>query len=233
MADIESPLLAERAVLAALPSTAAGPSGYVTNGKDIMIVDPVNNSEPRWVHEEYEERHAAMYGEQHRSNRTGWLRVSSQADVEEADLEQEKRQHALHPDFELDELTRIYEARGLQYSLARQVAEELSKQNALIAHMRDELGITEVAAAKPLQAGLVSAVSFSLGAAMPVAAMYFAPQDIRIKATAAVMVLTLAFTGSIGAYLGGAKIVRGAVRVLIGGVLAMLIVVGIRYLYNG
>lgn len=153
-----------------------------------------------------------------------YVSVSSQRDAERADLERERRELADDPDSELDELTGIYEERGLSPRLAREVAEELSKGDVLAVHARDELGITDYAKARPLQAAIASALSFALGAALPLIAV-LPPygQAERIWVTVVVTIIGLIILGAAGAILGRAPVVRAAARVLFWGVAAMAI----------
>ncbi|MFL5569746.1 MAG: VIT family protein [Gemmatimonadaceae bacterium] len=150
-----------------------------------------------------------------------YVSVSSQSDTERADLELEKRELASAPELELRELQNIYVTRGLDPSVALQVAEQLTAHGALSAHARDELGISEMTAARPIQAALASAATFSIGAALPLLTAALVPLGTLI---AAVSILSLVFLGALGvlaAWAGGANIVRGAVRVTFWGALAM------------
>ena len=156
-----------------------------------------------------------------------YVSVSSQRDSEEADLRLEERELSADPEGELEELTGIYERRGLSSDLARRVATELSKRDPLGAHARDELGLTEERLARPLQAAWASALSFSAGAALPVIAVTAIPKGLRIATCIAVTVLALALLGDLGARLGGAPRGRATARVLLWGILAMAITSGI------
>lgn len=150
-----------------------------------------------------------------------YVSVSSQTDAEQADIARETRELAETPEAELDELTGIYVARGLDEALARQVAVQLTKKDALGAHVRDELGTSETVVAHPIQAALVSAATFSIGAVVPliVAAL---SQTAQIASVVAVTTLVaLAVLGGLGASAGGAGIIKGAVRVTFWGALAM------------
>lgn len=149
--------------------------------------------------------------------------VSSQRDAEQADLAKERWELANEPEAEVHELAAIYRRRGLSTDLARQVAAELTEADALGAHARDELGLDPDALARPLQAAVVSAASFSVGAALPIATIALLGADLRVWATVAVTLIALAVLGAIGARLGGADPVRGAVRVTFGGGLAMAV----------
>jgi vacuolar iron transporter family protein len=143
-----------------------------------------------------------------------YVSVSSQRDAEQADLDIEAEALRENPRGELHELTRIYQQRGVEPGLARLVAEQLMAQDDLAAHARDELGITELATAKPLQAAWTSAVSFAAGAIWPVLAV-LAPRSVRVGVIAAVTLVALAALGTVGAALGGASRGRGAVRTLV------------------
>lgn len=150
-----------------------------------------------------------------------YVSVQSQADTEAADIEREKRELDTEPELELAELTTIYVNRGLDQSLAKVVAQQLMSNNALEAHARDELGITETLRARPIQAAFSSAVSFVAGAVIPIAAAFLAPTTIITEVTSVTALVSLVILGGIAAYAGGASIVRGAVRVAFWGALAM------------
>ncbi|MGE6698720.1 VIT1/CCC1 transporter family protein [Hyphomonas sp. NPDC076900] len=152
-----------------------------------------------------------------------FVSVSSQADTEMADLEIERL--ALHkfPEEELDELTQIYIDRGVEPVTARSVAEQLTRHDALSAHARDEIGLTEVASANPIQAAWSSAGSFSAGATLPLIAAALAPSGTVTPVVAAVSLLALAILGWLSAKAGGAKKRRAVIRVVFWGAAAMLI----------
>jgi VIT1/CCC1 family predicted Fe2+/Mn2+ transporter len=150
-----------------------------------------------------------------------FVSVSSQRDAERASIEVEKRELKADPAAELDELTRIYVARGLDEALARQVAEALSHKDRLRAHLRDELGIEPGVLANPLQASWISALSFATFASVPVVALLLAPDRLRTSVVAAVSLVSLCALGGLGARLGGAPVMRAALRVVIGGGCAM------------
>ncbi len=152
-----------------------------------------------------------------------YVSVSSQRDVEEADIELERRHLKENPEYELDELTDIYVQRGLDRALARQVAEQLSARDLLRTHLRDELGMSDVHRARPLQAALVSAVSFASLAICPILGFALAPSRLRVETVAGVSLAALVVLGALGAALGGASRLRGALRVLMGGGLAMAV----------
>jgi len=152
-----------------------------------------------------------------------YVSVSSQADAEAAELAREKAELAHDDAGEREELTAIYVARGLSRNLAAKVAEQLMAHDALEAHARDELGISEATAARPIQAALASAGSFSAGAAAPLALAALAPQPALIPATAAASLLFLALLGAVGARLGGAPLRAAVLRVTFWGAVAMLV----------
>jgi VIT1/CCC1 family predicted Fe2+/Mn2+ transporter len=160
-----------------------------------------------------------------------YVSVSSQRDVEHADLAREHKELIEKPDEERDELMYIYMNRGLSEGLARQVAAELSskadERERLAIHARDELGIDMDALSRPVEAAVVSAISFVLGAVLPVIVMAVAGSALRVWLTMAVTLVGLVALGSAGAGLGGAPKGRAATRVLVGGVLALAISVGI------
>jgi VIT1/CCC1 family predicted Fe2+/Mn2+ transporter len=147
--------------------------------------------------------------------------VSSQADGESAALALERSELREQPESELQELTDIYVARGLTPALARQVAEQLTAKDALSAHARDELGITEQLRARPLQAALASALAFSVGAVLPLLVALIAPIGAVAPAVAVSALVSLALLGAAGARLGGARIWRPVARVTFWGALAM------------
>ena len=156
-----------------------------------------------------------------------FVSVSSQRDAEQADIELERFELDEQPRAELDELTLIYVHRGLDRELARRVAEQLSARDRLGAHLRDELGIDQHALSRPLQAAWISAFSFGCFATVPILALLAAPASSRIPAIAALSLLSLAVLGAIGARLGGAPMTRAALRVCVGGSLAMAVTAGI------
>ena len=156
-----------------------------------------------------------------------YVSVSSQADAEKSDLARERAELAADPQAELNELTQIYVGRGVAPDLARQVAVQLTEKDALAAHMRDELGVTEHSVARPVQAALASALAFGVGAALPIVAAIFAPDGTVSYAVTIISVLGLAVLGAVGAHLGGAALARGTARVLFWGVLAMAVTAAI------
>jgi VIT1/CCC1 family predicted Fe2+/Mn2+ transporter len=161
-----------------------------------------------------------------------FVSVSSQRDAEQADVELETRELASQPRAELDELARIYEKRGLEKALARKVAEQLSTRDRLGAHLRDELGIDRDSLARPMQAAWISAASFASFAVVPVVALLLAPAAWRIPAIAALSLVSLAALGAFGGHLGGAPLGRAALRVTIGGALAMAVTAAIGRIFG-
>jgi VIT1/CCC1 family predicted Fe2+/Mn2+ transporter len=156
-----------------------------------------------------------------------YVSVSSQSDTENADLALEKR--SLEKDFELekDELTGIYENRGLEPALARQVADQLMAHDALGAHARDEIGLSESAGAQPIQAAVFSAGTFTIGAALPLLVAWFVPGPQLITLVAGSSLFFLAALGALAARVGGAAISIGAIRVTFWGALAMALTAGV------
>ncbi|WP_061933729.1 VIT family protein [Aureimonas sp. AU22] len=150
-----------------------------------------------------------------------YVSVSSQSDTERADTERERRELAEQPEEEARELAGIYEARGLEPALAAEVARQLMARDALGAHLRDELGMAEETAARPIQAALTSAATFAVGAALPLAAASFAPTTLLVPAVSIASLLFLAFLGAIGARAGGADVLKATARVAFWGALAM------------
>lgn len=152
-----------------------------------------------------------------------YVSVHSQADTERAELERERRELAEDDEGERKELTSIYIGRGLESQLARQVAEQLMAHDALGAHARDELGISEVFKARPLQAALASAASFSLGAVLPLLIAAVVPVAALIPFVFAVSIVLLALLGGLAARVGGAPILAGTLRITFWGALAMAV----------
>ena len=156
-----------------------------------------------------------------------YVSVSSQADTEKADIERERADLAADPVHELAELAAIYEKRGLDPTLAKQVADQLMKHDALGAHARDELGISDTLSARPVQAAFASAGTFAIGAAMPLLTAVLTPHGALIPVVVATSILFLSLLGGFGAYAGGAPWVKAAVRVTFWGALAMAITAGV------
>jgi len=156
-----------------------------------------------------------------------YVSVHSQSDAEKADLRVEKQELHDEPEAELKELAGIYVKRGLEPALARQVAEQLTAKDALAAHARDELGITEIAEARPIQAAFSSAASFTVGAALPLAVVLLVPRYQLVVIESAASLGFLALLGALAARAGGASPVTGAVRVTFWGALALAVTAGI------
>ena len=161
-----------------------------------------------------------------------YVSVSSQADTEKADLERERKELAADVESERDELAAIYVGRGLEPGLARQVAEQLMTHDALAAHARDELGISHITSARPVQAALASAASFAVGAAMPLMNVVIVPHAWLIWSVVGSSILLLALLGGLGAYAGGAPVARAALRVTFWGALAMALTAGVGALFG-
>lgn len=152
-----------------------------------------------------------------------YISVSTQKDCESAQLQIEKRELETNAEAETEELTVIYMKRGLQRSLARQVAEELMKHNALESHARDELGITEQLKARPYQASFSSGLSFTIGSLLPLLIAIFMPKENLIPAIFIMSVIFLGILGALAAKVGGSKPILGIIRVVIWGSLALLV----------
>lgn len=156
-----------------------------------------------------------------------YVSVSSQSDTEQADLAREREELATQPEFERAELAQIYVERGLSPDLARQVADQLMAHDALGAHARDELGISEFTTARPIQAALTSAATFAVGAALPLATAMIVPVTAVVPAVAGASLVFLAALGALGARTGGAPVGRATLRVAFWGALAMGLTAGI------
>ncbi|WP_338693367.1 VIT family protein [Bradyrhizobium sp. 26S5] len=156
-----------------------------------------------------------------------YVSVSSQADTEHADLAREKRELADDPAFEREELTQLYLARGVEVGLAREVAKQLMAKDALAAHARDELGISSISTARPVQAALASAATFSVGAAAPLVLVLVSPSGVLIPGVAVGSLFFLAILGAVGARAGGAGLLKPTVRVTFWGAFAMGLTAGI------
>lgn len=152
-----------------------------------------------------------------------YVSVSSQSDTEQADMARERLELANQADAELNELTGIYVARGLDKDLARQVAEKLTAHDAFGAHVRDELGLSPHASARPVQAAVTSAVTFATGAALPLLAAWLSPHSAMTWTVSIASLLFLALLGAAGAKAGGAAILRPTLRVVFWGALAMAV----------
>lgn len=161
-----------------------------------------------------------------------YVSVSSQSDTEQADLARERGELASQPDFEREELAQIYVERGLDQALARQVADQLMARDALGAHARDELGMSEVTAARPIQAAFTSAATFAAGAALPLLAAVLMPRSMLIAGVSIASLVFLALLGAIGARAGGARIGKAMARVTFWGAVAMALTAGIGAIFG-
>lgn len=161
-----------------------------------------------------------------------YVSVSSQSDTERADLARERKELRENPAFELDELAGIYVQRGVDKVLARQVAQQLMAKDALTAHARDELGISEITTARPVQAALTSAATFAVGAAMPLLMVVVSPASALVMMVSAASLGFLALLGAIGARVGGANVLRATARVTFWGAFAMALTAGIGKLFG-
>jgi len=161
-----------------------------------------------------------------------YVSVSSQSDTENADLARETKELADAPEFEREELAQIYVKRGVDHELAVKVAEQLMAKDPLGAHARDELGISEITTARPVQAALTSAATFAVGAAMPLAMVVVSPTNMLIPIVSVASLGFLAVLGGVGAKAGGADIVRATARVTFWGALAMVATAGIGRLFG-
>ena len=161
-----------------------------------------------------------------------YVSVSSQSDTEQADLARERKELSENIGFEREELADIYVKRGVDPALARQVAEQLMAKDALMAHARDELGISEITTARPVQAALTSAATFAVGAAMPLLMVLVSPASMLVPIVSAASLVFLALLGAIGAKAGGANVLRATARVTFWGALAMALTAGIGALFG-
>lgn len=161
-----------------------------------------------------------------------YVSVSSQADTEKADLAREQEELQRQPEFEQEELTRIYQARGVERDTAQAVAKQMMESDALGSHARDELGLSEVHAARPLQAAMASASTFTAGALAPILVAMVAPIGLLVPSIAAVSLACLAFLGALGAHAGGAPVVPSVMRVTFWGLLAMAVTAGVGRLFG-
>ena len=161
-----------------------------------------------------------------------YVSVSSQADTEGADLRKEREELATDSKHEQEELAAIYVARGLDQGLAKEVARQLMAKDALGAHARDELGISEILSARPIQAALASGATFSVGAFMPILIALCVPVSAMVWAVSASSLFFLAFLGSLSARVGGASMWRGAARVTFWGALAMALTAAVGALFG-
>ena len=156
-----------------------------------------------------------------------YVSVSSQSDTEHADLERERVELETQPELEREELAQIYVNRGLTEELAKQVAVQLMEKDAIGAHARDELGISEITTARPIQAAITSAATFAVGASMPLAMVLVAPTASLVWVVSAASLLFLALLGAVGAKAGGANVAKATLRVTFWGAFAMALTAGI------
>jgi VIT1/CCC1 family predicted Fe2+/Mn2+ transporter len=161
-----------------------------------------------------------------------YVSVSSQSDTEHADLARETKELASDPSHEMEELAQIYTTRGVEIELARQVARQLMTKDALGAHSRDELGISEATTARPAQAAMASAATFTVGAAAPLILVVISPLNLLLPVVSIGSLLFLGLLGMIGAKAGGAGILRPTIRVMFWGALAMALTTGIGALFG-
>lgn len=161
-----------------------------------------------------------------------YVSVSSQSDTEQADLARERAELAGQPQSEREELAHIYIERGVEAGLAHQVADQLMAKDALGAHARDELGISEFTTARPIQAALTSAATFAVGAAMPLAMVLLMPSSFLVAGVSVASLIFLALLGAIGARAGGANVARATLRVTFWGALAMALTAAIGTIFG-
>ena len=161
-----------------------------------------------------------------------YVSVSSQTDIEKAELALEKSHIQQNWALEVEELANIYHERGVEPQLAKQVAEQLMEKDAIGSHARDELGITDLSQGNPLQAAVYSALSFSAGASLPVLMILLVSQAALMPAVICISLLSLVVLGSISAHAGGASKTKGAIRVLLWGSLAMAVSMGVGSLFD-
>jgi VIT1/CCC1 family predicted Fe2+/Mn2+ transporter len=161
-----------------------------------------------------------------------YVSVSSQSDTEKADLDRERGELAADIDHEYEELAAIYVDRGLDPELAKQVAVQMMAKDPLAAHARDELGISEMITARPIQAALTSAVTFAVGAALPLLTVVVSPVAYMIPVVSGTSLVFLALLGAMAAQTGGAPVVAGAARVTFWGAIAMALTAGVGHLFG-
>ncbi len=161
-----------------------------------------------------------------------YVSVSSQSDAEQADLARERKELSDHAELEREELAQIYVGRGVEPDLARQVAGQLMQKDALNAHARDELGLSDIVAARPVQAAFASAVTFASGAALPLVAALIAPRAAIVPVVSAAALAFLALLGAVGARAGGAPVFRATVRVTFWGALALALTAGVGKMFG-
>ena len=162
-----------------------------------------------------------------------FVSVSSQSDTESAELAKERLELEASPDHEVNELTGIYVARGVEQSLAGEVARQLMAHDALGAHARDELGLSGTVSAKPVQAALASAASFAAGAVLPLGTVMLTPEPLMVAGVSAMSLLFLTSLGALSAKVGGAPVVRASIRVAGWGALALAVTAGVGALFGG
>jgi VIT1/CCC1 family predicted Fe2+/Mn2+ transporter len=156
-----------------------------------------------------------------------YVSVSSQSDTENADIARERQELIDQPDFELKELAATFVARGVEQNLADRVAEQLTAKDALSAHAREELGITHISTARPIQAAFVSALTVAAGAALPLLVVLVAPAPYVVQTVSLSALLFLGMLGALGAQAGGANIWKGTARVMFWGAIAMAVTAGV------
>ncbi|MGJ0397072.1 MAG: VIT1/CCC1 transporter family protein [Methylocystis sp.] len=161
-----------------------------------------------------------------------YVSVSSQSDAEQADLARERKELSDHAELEREELAQIYVGRGVEPDLARQVAGQLMQKDALNAHARDELGLSDIVAARPVQAAVASALTFASGAALPLVAAWIAPREAIVPVVSAAALAFLSLLGAIGARAGGAPVLRATVRVTFWGALALALTAGVGKIFG-
>jgi len=161
-----------------------------------------------------------------------YISVSAQRDTEEALIEKERKEHADSPELELEELVNIYNHKGLSFQTARIVAEELTAHDALTAHLEAELNIDESDLVSPWHAAYASALAFLCGAVFPIVMIIIPPPSLRIPVTFLGVLIALTITGTLSAYVGGASKKKAAMRVVLGGMLAMIVTFGIGKLFG-
>lgn len=161
-----------------------------------------------------------------------YVSVSSQSDTEKADLDREARELEQQPDFEREELMTIYEARGVDRKTAGVVADQMMAKDALAAHARDELGMSEFTSARPLQAAFASALTFSAGAAAPLLVVALAPASLIVPIVGVATLICLAILGTLGARAGNAPVAKSVLRVTFWGMFAMAVTAGVGRLFG-
>jgi VIT1/CCC1 family predicted Fe2+/Mn2+ transporter len=161
-----------------------------------------------------------------------YVSVSSQSDTEQADLNRERKELSQNVGFEQEELAQIYVQRGVETNLARQVAQQLMAKDALGAHARDELGISEITTARPIQAAFTSAATFSVGAALPLLMVLITPTRFLVAAVSVASLIFLALLGAVGASAGGADVIKATARVTFWGAFAMALTAGVGAIFG-